>query len=93
MEGASQPPIPNLSATSHRALSLIEDWLQNVHDQIQLGKLGEPVVKLRRIEGYEATLGHDTNSTQYKVKAHEVKYGWPGKTSDEAWRFGEEFLR
>lgn len=77
-----------VTAASSKARSFIETTLQQVCEEVSLGEHGNAAVQLRRLEKYEAVVGDDLVSTQFKAKDHAVKYSWPGKTSDEAWRFG-----
>lgn len=77
-----------LSDASTTALAFIEHALDQVQDQMQRGEDGNPVIYLRRLDGYDAVLSQDQVSTEFKAKDHPVKYSWPGNSSGEAWRFG-----
>ena len=76
---------------SRKARQWIEEVLAEVLEEVAKGKDGAACVKLRRIEGYEARLSQDTVTTEFAAKDHEVKYCWPGRTPDEAWRFGRGY--
>lgn len=86
--GTEMPPAVALNPASATALAFIENTLQEVCDQMQSGGSGNVVIQLRRLDRYDAVRSKDLVSTECRVKDHQVKYSWPGKTGAEAWRFG-----
>ena len=90
---ASQPATSGFpSPASANALTLISNELDQIYSELQKGEAGHATVHLRRLDRYDATLSQDLVSTEFKAKNHAVKYSWPGKTADEAWRFGSIFF-
>jgi hypothetical protein len=78
-----------MAVESIQARGWIERSLRIVLEEMAKGKDGEPHVILRRIQKYEAAASNDDLPTHFKTKDYEARYDWPGKTPDEAWRFGE----
>lgn len=76
------------SAGSLEARRWIENVLNRILEEVAKGKNGQVCVVLRRIQKYEAAVKQDTVTTEFRARDHEAKYTWPGKTADEAWRFG-----
>lgn len=86
--GEASNDATGMSIGSLKARQWIEEVLTEVVKEVAKGKDGAASVKLRRIKGYEARLSQDAVTTEFAAKDHEVKYCWPGRTPDEAWRFG-----
>lgn len=82
---------PVRSTGSCKARHWIENVLNKVADEVAKGKDGDASVWLWRIASYRAIVKHDTGTTEFTTRDRPVKYSWPGKSSDEAWRFGEGY--
>ena len=77
---------PFRTTGTRKVLDYIERTLSEVTEQIRKGADGDPTITLKRVERYEAVLD-EAGSSRFRAKDHEVKYSFPGKTGDEAWRF------
>jgi hypothetical protein len=74
-----------------KVLSFIEKTITGIEEQLALNPPGRPSVKLKRITGLKPQ--NEDGELQWKAKDHEVVYSFPGKTKEEAWRFGRISLR
>lgn len=62
-------------------LAFIESTFLDILSEIEKRPAGDPKIRLRRIVRDPI----DLNPT---IRVREVTYRWPGKTREEAWRFG-----
>jgi hypothetical protein len=85
MEYAMQP----LGRGAQSALDFITGALEQIVAEVQRAEHGSPAITLNRLDSYDPVLSQDLLSTEFKAKSHQVTYGWPGKTAEEAWRFGQ----
>lgn len=84
--------MPILSQGSIKVRQWIEDVLNGIVREVAKGEHGDACVVFRRVQKYEAKVKPHVTSAPFSAKDHEVKYSWPGKTADEAWRFGQVHL-
>ena len=77
------------NADSQRVVCFIENTFEQIKRRLQQQPPGEPSVTFRRITGLKPN--HELGSQQvaWVAREHEVTYSWPGKTKEEACRFGE----
>lgn len=71
-----------------RVLAYIEDTFSKILSEIQKRPYGHPQIVLRKITVTSVPRGDCVETKGRQVEDGEVIYGFPGKTSDEAWRFG-----
>lgn len=78
---------PN-DASQKAVLAYIENTFSKILTEIQKRPCGHPIIVLRRITALRAHRSEDQVGMDWEIKDHEVTYGFPGRTKDEAWRFG-----
>jgi hypothetical protein len=71
-----------------RVVAYIETSLGCIVNAIQVRPDGLPSITLKRIRDVKGFLNPVTQRVERKIVDREVKYGFPGKNKDDAWRFG-----
>lgn len=75
---------------SQRVLHFVEGTVQHIEEQLRLRPPGKPSITLTRITGLKPHNNSGTGEIVWVAQDHEVTYYFPGKTKEEAWRFGKE---
>lgn len=78
----------SISLENELVLSYIESTLNQVITQIQIRPPGTPQIVLHRIVSLDHSYDPVFGSILWHIKSCKVTYEWPGKTRQEAWRFG-----
>jgi meiotic recombination protein SPO11 len=80
-----------VTTANQQVLDYIEATFNAIlHEIRQSSADGKPVVTLKRIVSVKPYFDDDDFAQlKWHVKACEVKYHFPGRNKDEAWRFGE----
>ena len=73
---------------SQRVLHFIEDTVQDIEEQLALRPAGKPSITLNRITGLRPHDDAQNGEGAWVAREHQVTYSFPGKTKEEAWRFG-----
>ena len=73
------------AANARKVLDYIERTTCNIEDELKLRPPGKPSINLIRITGLKL----DSDGHDWVAQEHEVTYSFPGKTKEEAWRFGK----
>lgn len=76
------------SESAQKVLDFIANTVQQIEKQLKLRPPGSPSITLKRLTGLKPQT-QDGSEIQWVAKDHEVVYSFPGRTKDEAWRFGE----
>ena len=84
-QGVAVPP------TSEKVLDYIQRTFNDILDEIKVRPCGKPVITLKRITAVKPYYDDsDSIRLKWRIEDREVSYSFPGKTKDEAWRFGKE---
>lgn len=85
------PSPPKVSAVNQQVLGYIETTFNTIlHEIKQPSGEGKPVITLSRIAAVKPYFDdEDPMRPKWHISSREVKYHLPGKTKDEAWRFGK----
>lgn len=85
----SQQQDVTITAENRKVLDFIESCFNGILQQIKVRPYGKPVIALKRIVAVKPSYD-ETDSTRLKwnIQDREVRYSFPGKNKDEAWRFG-----
>ena len=75
---------------SQRVLHFIGSTVEAIEKQLQLHPPGKPSITLTRITGWKPHDESGRGEAVWVARDHEVTYSFPGKTKEEAWRFGKE---
>lgn len=75
-------------AQAAKVLSFIEQTTDAIEEQLALHPPGQPSITLKRVTCLKPQ--NEDGELQWKAKDHEVVYSFPGKTKEEAWRFGKK---
>ena len=78
----------NSSEGSQRVLHFIETTVEDIEEQLQLRPPGKPSITLKRITGLKPYDDPGIGGAVWVARDHDVTYSCPGKTREEAWRFG-----
>ena len=73
------------AANARKVLDYIERTTGSIEDELRLRPPGKPSITLTRITGLKL----DSDGHGWIAQEHEVTYSFPGKTKEEAWRFGK----
>lgn len=85
--GQSSTP---LTAANQRVVDHIERILRDIVTDIDVSSGRRPVITLRRISAIVPYYDRiDPACLRWHIEDREVRYHFPGKTKEEAWRFGE----
>ncbi|EXJ93836.1 hypothetical protein A1O1_02229 [Capronia coronata CBS 617.96] len=79
---------PAVSAENQRVLNYIENSFNSILREIRLRPPGKPVLVLKRIVAVKPYYDNDDlQRVKCDIESREVRYHFPGKNEDEAWRF------
>jgi hypothetical protein len=82
-------PASTVTPAGQRVLDYIEETFDNILGEVKTRPCGKPVIILRRIVSVRPYYDEvDPGILKWHIQDREVKYFYPGKTKDEAWRFG-----
>ena len=76
------------TGNAHKVLHYIDDTVQNIEEELQARPPGKPSITLNRVTGLKPHNQSENGSTEWLPQDHEVTYTFPGRTREEAWRFG-----
>ena len=77
----------NLTQSQKAVIDYIEDTFSRLLAEIQRRPHGHPEIVLRKITSLKAHEDIDSGTIVWDIQDREVRYGFPGKTKEEAWRF------
>ena len=73
---------------TQRVLTYIDATIQNIYRELHIRPCGKPSITLRRITKLKARQQEDAGVC-WEIESRKATYSFPGKTKDEAWRFGK----
>jgi hypothetical protein len=71
-----------------KVLEYINDILARIRNSLECRPCGNLSITLDRITGYKPQYTTSDQCPVYTIESSTVTYTFPGKTKDEAWRFG-----
>ena len=75
---------------SQRVLQFIEATVTGIEEQLHLRPPGKPSITLKRITGLKPHDDLENGEAVWVARHHNATYSFPGRTKEEAWRFGKE---
>ena len=73
---------------TQKILRYIDGTVQNIYRELKVKPYGKPSITLKRIIRLKPEPQED-GQVQWEIESRQVTYAFPGKTKDEAWRFGK----
>lgn len=80
-----------ITAANRQVLDYIETTFNDILREIKTRPHGRPVIILKRIISVKPYHDEaDFMQLKWHIEDRQVQYHYPGKTKDEAWRFGRK---
>lgn len=79
----------HLTEENKKAITYIEKVFEKIIHEAQRRPNGNPSISINRIIALKSKYDKETLRLEWEIEHKEDRYRFPGKSQDEAWKFGK----